>query len=768
MSDSLTIVKLYSYNSDSSFTSFINKENNRNYIYLKDGLSIKQDDTTRILQQERETSNVNKLFKLIGHSVELDDEVVDFPLSELDNKVREYMVERTEYHNNDIRYPYYKIPDLNSNRKKHEFISLFIGDVVIKYGLENCMSFEEMFENDSFREELYDRHNKFKKDAITKVTTKTPCVDRITLSQHQLEQKEWMLSLFETHINFFWQLLSLCARYGKTYLVLELMEDLSKKYDNLNLLILSKNLASNNSFVISYKNVGYNFDIHTISLFQTETNVKKELSKLNLTDKNVVMITDEVDQASHTNESRNKINSLLRMVDFKLLSFILMSGTGISKGRKIVKTSTLSDSPIESTTVTYTDLIIMGTNRLVGRNFHYKKFDLNGTYTNILESMSDPERMEELVKFANNDFVTFNEAKRKKKGLLQTDVIQHFISCNTNQDLLNYAEVYRELYPDIMVEVIVSENGYTNGNAENRINKIISELKKEATLKNKKRPHPLLLLCKEMAQRSFSIPEINRVVIWKDGEVSDSTIQKMSRALTYKEGKPQADICVMSQCSFLEFKINMFEREEEVSKKDAQCVKNKLVQYFKNSTFTEHYKNGNYEVSNYEFDILSDMKIYDGVMKYKDTTNYIMMEWYGDNTIYVDDINVSTNSKNKKLSAIEKEKEDSIKKNIDPDDIIVGKTTEEKKYLARLEMLVEISRTLPWLLRVIDKKELFEIGIEHWNIFFNKVIPYKVFRKNLESENYMNTMSDIISRANFNDKKLGWDMLEKISEIGQH
>ena len=56
-----------------------------------------------------------------------------------------------------------------------------------------------------------------------------------------------------------------------------------------------------------------------LDLKRKEKKVKKELKSLKLKGKNVIMVTDEVDQASHTNESRTKINSLIDMIDFDVI-----------------------------------------------------------------------------------------------------------------------------------------------------------------------------------------------------------------------------------------------------------------------------------------------------------------------------------------------------------------------------------------------------------------------------------------------------------------
>lgn len=105
-----------------------------------------------------------------------------------------------------------------------------------------------------------------------------------------------------------------------------------------------------------------------------------------------------------------------------------------------------------------------------------------------------------------------------------------------DNDFLDIAEIYaREALPGYHVKALYGKGTHkgkkiTNYNSEKVAKETIEIASKEKA--------PVLFLASQMAQRSFSIPELTEVYLAYDGGENGATIQKMSRALTpYKPGK---------------------------------------------------------------------------------------------------------------------------------------------------------------------------------------------------------------------------------------
>lgn len=103
-------------------------------------------------------------------------------------------------------------------------------------------------------------------------------------------------------------------------------------------------------------------------------------------------------------------------------------------------------------------------------------------------------------------------------------VFQMFCSAN-NKELLIMGEQAEQALPGFTVLPLCGSYKYngkrvTNKNSEKIVKEVIESGK------------PLLILCNNIAQRSFSIPELHDVLLAYDGGQIGSTMQKLSRALT--------------------------------------------------------------------------------------------------------------------------------------------------------------------------------------------------------------------------------------------
>lgn len=108
----------------------------------------------------------------------------------------------------------------------------------------------------------------------------------------------------------------------------------------------------------------------------------------------------------------------------------------------------------------------------------------------------------------------------------KTRVAMMFMPANTRSDMIDLiGEQAREVLTGYKVIVV---NGQQKYNGKRITNKNAQPVVKEVVAKGK----PTLIIAAQMAQRSFSIPEITELYLAYDRGQNGATIQKMSRTLT--------------------------------------------------------------------------------------------------------------------------------------------------------------------------------------------------------------------------------------------
>lgn len=699
-----------------------------NYLSIKLGQTVSKTAEGRVSEQEKAEANKHKFYNLLTYEIDyqrhinVDDRIRNRMIDDavlLDNKNLAFKQGELEYDGKD-RNEFIDVEvSKYIKRHKNKFKSIINDEEFISYIDQKCQeAINKEFKNKKFRRNMP------------------------VLRDHQVISVDKMTE----NMSSTWFLLQYCARYGKTYSTLEYVQRVSKKHDNLVLLIISKNLASNNSFVISAEGINYNFDIETISLFRSEDNVRESLSSLNyLKGKNVVIVTDEVDQASHTSQSREKINKVLKLLKGNLINFILMSGTGIDKGMKIVKSSPYSDSkkyPVFKDMVTYTDLLTFYKGNkhspIVNRRFHYMKYELGSHLLNISQSIQDLEKHDEVISFLDSGPLKFNKKYHGRHPFEPTRAIQVFISNISNEDLISFSESYQEAHPEINVISMCSNTGWTNGNAENNINRMLRQDARN-----------MVIFCCEMGQRSFSIPEINRVLVLKDGELSDASIQKMSRALTWEKKKDVADMFVISGCEFNEFACSVFQKEEG-STLEGKELRDKFYVFFDNNTFVEHFDGKSRIIKSDD----SKLKILDLYTKYKTKINYFIHKFYLDDNLVLDGVSFNPTTAKTKTCVVKEEQTKSLdsseESSVDELDTImddIGASKKDKNYLKKLEMLFNVSLLLPTVsTELCSSNGLDGITTDKWDMYLGKIVPKSIFDLNMKYEKFRNEIDDIFVR----------------------
>lgn len=116
-----------------------------------------------------------------------------------------------------------------------------------------------------------------------------------------------------------------------------------------------------------------------------------------------------------------------------------------------------------------------------------------------------------------------------KNNHFKPKVSMMFFSAN-NQELKEIADMTQDTLSNYEVFLISGGNGITNADSEKKAKDIIKQA--EYNKKN------VIFISGGMAQRSFSIPEIDTVFLCYDGGETGTTLQKLSRALTpFKDGQ---------------------------------------------------------------------------------------------------------------------------------------------------------------------------------------------------------------------------------------
>jgi hypothetical protein len=108
----------------------------------------------------------------------------------------------------------------------------------------------------------------------------------------------------------------------------------------------------------------------------------------------------------------------------------------------------------------------------------------------------------------------------------QPKVLHFFVGCQTNKEMDKLADIFRNvLGSNTIVRVLSGTNGATNKTSEDIVKEDIKKCKEE----NK---DGVIIISKDMASRSFSISEIDAVILMYDNGSVSSLVQKTSRSLT--------------------------------------------------------------------------------------------------------------------------------------------------------------------------------------------------------------------------------------------
>ncbi len=512
----------YSYTSRSYFnTSIIEKPG---WLLIKSGQTIEKSIDERV--KEQDTASTADPLLVVSRLVIHDNDDKD-----LDNKIREitHLDYNFEAH---IRY----------DGKRNERSWVRIHDLV--EGDCNCA---DLLNDKEFLERLNDRIHDVKNRAALHLLGRGVSVDIVLRIQQEHVLEEMIVADKK------YNLLGLPPRFGKTYLILEYAQRYTDSMKDIVLLVASKNLSSNSSFETSFRNSVYadRFHLRECSLFQPEETIDDILSENIKPHHNVFLVTDEADLGSHTEKSRAKLAAI--EAKYNVVKHIVMSGTNINTANKIIR-GVSSEENTYSINMSYTDMMEMTDGvMMVKRHFKDIKLDMGASEAklNIIQSFADADHYPEVANYVDK-FIGRND----NLDLTENNVTMVFVNTERNSHLQRFVNHFKEDRSDTIETMIITSAESSNRTAEQDVKKKLAHMKRHGNTKS------LVIFSRQMASRSFSITEIDRVVVFKDGLISSADYQKMSRCLTWINGKSRADIIRVS-FSALGLAENLFLIEHE-------------------------------------------------------------------------------------------------------------------------------------------------------------------------------------------------------------
>jgi len=656
----------YAYTSESDISLSIDRKDiDKGWILIKNGLTIEQTVEKRVRQQD--------IASTTSDLVVVSTITCDSPDTKLDDKIRAYMYKY------DQNFQDYK----RDSGKKNEWSLVNINSILKKLKINLTI---DILKNKEFLKRLDKLIFNAKKKAI-----------RALLGQRA------------SKIN------------GKTYFILEYVRLLAEKHSNIILVIASKNLSSNESFLADAKGYEYPFEILTVSLFKDETKLIQSLSSVDskLTKKHkVVLVTDEADRGSHTNSSIKVLNHIKN--DFNMIKQVVMSGTGIYKADKIFRD--IPAKQVYTDVVTYTDLLVNDAkckkSFIVKRNW----IDINLNMgkdedkLNIVQSFADPDKHEYMGEWIDNII------KSQRYGGY-SKAIMIFCSTKNNKHLKSFYDNFSRAYSNKYETLLINSTNTSNKKAQRDTLEKLNVMGKNISTKDKQ----LVIFSRQMADRSYSIPDINKVIVMKDGQLSSADYQRFSRALTWEEGKEIADLIRIS-FEDLTLSADIFLEENPYL---TDLNKTQLTETA--STFWSYNTFASFSVDEeknlraiYEGEPL-DMYL-DRVMKRSDNIKRIVGRLYHNYDEY--DFDAISRTPRRKITQSNRTKEEKYKNNKKKSSNEISPAVIQLE----IEAYVEALRTIPVVADIsfgIDNiKDLMNVPKKRWDDAFS--ISHDKFLKNLE------------------------------------
>ena len=358
-----------------------------------------------------------------------------------------------------------------------------------------------------------------------------------------------------------------CVRVGKTIISLTLAarNDWFPVYIGKNLTSQSSAETDNADYGIVPKILTQSLhgvdDLEDGELSKRTKLIIKNINKANTDNKPVIFFVDEVDDASHTERSRNIITPVVDhfRVNDSFACIIPMSGTRIYRGEKILKE--LTDGPIKELSLEYYEMQILQPETTCRRNFRHISFYSENTdgLMNISDAMKNKDAghkslatiIEKLLGTNNFDFVVNENFPHwfMKFSTVGKDNANKLVTyLNRNHSVIENTAYY---FAAINGDVTKAKE------AQDYCKAII-------------KAHPnktCVFITQGMATTSFSVVSIGNAVVFTDNELTADDTQGLHRSATWTEGKDECNMIVVTTNDSMEHSFDdIFEDEIKIAK----------------------------------------------------------------------------------------------------------------------------------------------------------------------------------------------------------
>ena len=359
----------------------------------------------------------------------------------------------------------------------------------------------------------------------------------------------------------------LCVRVGKT--IISLTDAAKQQWMPV---YIGKNLTSQSSAETDNAEYGIVPEMLTQSLHGTDELTEGELSKrtkqiiatinkTNTDNKPVIFFIDEVDDSSHTPQSRNIITPVVEhyKANNTFACIITMSGTRIYRGEKILKE--LTDGPIKELSLEYYEMQILQPETTCRRNFRNISFysEKADGLTNISDAMKNKDTGHKslstcIVKLLGTNNFEFVENRNFPHWFIKFSTVGK----NDANALVRYLNRNCSIVENTEYQFAAINGDVTSAKeAQDYCKNII----------NQNPTKVCVFISQGMATTSFSIVSIGNSVVFTDNELTADDTQALHRSATWTEGKTDCNMVVITTNDSKEYLFDdIFEDETKIAK----------------------------------------------------------------------------------------------------------------------------------------------------------------------------------------------------------
>jgi len=359
----------------------------------------------------------------------------------------------------------------------------------------------------------------------------------------------------------------LCVRVGKT--IISLTDAAKQQWMPV---YIGKNLTSQSSAETDNAEYGIVPEMLTQSLHGTDELTEGELSKrtkqiiatinkTNTDNKPVIFFIDEVDDSSHTLQSRNIITPVVEhyKANNTFACIITMSGTRIYRGEKILKE--LTDGPIKELSLEYYEMQILQPETTCRRNFRNISFysEKADGLTNISDAMKNKDIGHKslstcIVKLLGTNNFEFVENRNFPHWFIKFSTVGK----NDANALVRYLNRNCSIVENTEYQFAAINGDVTSAKeAQDYCKNII----------NQNPTKVCVFISQGMATTSFSIVSIGNSVVFTDNELTADDTQALHRSATWTEGKTDCNMVVITTNDSKEYLFDdIFEDETKIAK----------------------------------------------------------------------------------------------------------------------------------------------------------------------------------------------------------